>query len=59
MGRDDEVTELIADLGEGSAEEAGEEERTDQEAGHPPAQVLPQEPSHQTGRDGGEGQQTC
>ena len=26
---------IVTDLGQGGAEEAGEEERTDQEAGHP------------------------
>ena len=44
---------------QGSAEESREEERTDEEAGHPPAQVLTQDPSQQAGWYGGESHQTC
>ena len=45
-------------LSKGGAEEAGEEEGADQEAGHPPAQVLSQDTTHQTGWYGGEGHET-
>ena len=43
----------------GSAEESREEERTDEEAGHPPAQVLTKDPSQQAGWYCGESHQTC
>ena len=44
---------------QGSAEESCEEERTDEEAGHPPAKVLTKDPSQEAGWYGGESQQTC